>query len=177
MKRLAQFLAPLALLAGVSLFAQAQAPAPTREQAMQMQQMMMAQQMQMMAAIYDLRKSRLGFEETVTAIKVGAEKRGWKLGDVVDMQAEMRKAGAKEARRMKVVNLCPAGANERVAKASGGKAPPLPCRATVFEGSDGKINVVRMNLHTLAKGMQGDLSKVLAELATEEDALYKGVVE
>jgi uncharacterized protein (DUF302 family) len=177
MKKLAQFLAPLALLAGASLFAQAQAPAPTREQAMQMQQMMMAQQMQMMAAMYDLRKSRLGFEETVTAIKTGAEKRGWKLGEVVDMQAEMRKAGAKDARRMKVVNLCPAGANERVAKASGGKAPPLHCRATVFEGADGTINVVRLNLHTLAKGMQGDLSKVLGELAAEEDALYKSVLD
>lgn len=166
-----------ALLAGASLFAQAQVPAPSREQAMQMQQMMMAQQMQLMAAMYDLRNSHLGFEETVAAIKAGAEKRGWKLGDVVDMQAEMRKAGAKDARRMKVVNLCPVGANERVAKASGGKAPPLPCRATVFEGADGKINVVRLNLHTLSRGMQGELSKVLGELATEEDALYKSILE
>ena len=177
MKPLARFLAPLALMACASLSASAQAPAFSREQAMQMQQMMMAQQMQLMAAMYDLRISPLGFDETVAAIKGGAEKRGWKLGDVVDMQEQMHKAGAKEAKRMKVVNLCPAGANERVAKASAGKAPPLPCRATVFEGGDGKINVVRMNLHTLARGMQGELSKVLGELAAEEDALYKGILE
>jgi len=169
MKKLA-----FALLACCSLSALAQAPQPSKEQ---MQQMMMAQQMQMMATMYDLRKSRLGFEETVAAIKAGAEKRGWKLGEVIDMQAEMRKAGSKDARRMKVLNLCPVGANERVIKASGGKAPALPCRATVFEGSDGKINVVRLNLHTLAKGMQGDLSRVLGELAAEEDALYKGTLD
>jgi uncharacterized protein (DUF302 family) len=166
-----------ALLASFSLFAQAQAPTPSKEQMLQMQQMMMAQQMQMMAAMYDLRKSHLGFDETVAAIKAGAEKRGWKLGEVVDMQAEMRKAGAKDAKRMKVINLCPAGANDRVVKASAGKAPPLPCRATVFDGADGKTNVVRLNLHTLAKGMQGDLSRVLGELAAEEEALYKGILD
>ena len=172
MRRLA-----FALLAGASLAAQAQVPAPSAEQAAQMQQLMMAQQLQMMATMYDLRHSRLGFEETVAAIKAGAEKRGWKLGEVLDMQAEMRKAGHKDARRMKIINLCPVHANERLARAGAGKAPPLPCRATVFEGNDGKFNVVRLNLHTLAKGMQGDLSKVLGELAAEEDALYKGILE
>lgn len=164
------------LLTSASLCAQAQAPALSKEQAMQMQPMMV-QQMQLMAAMYDLRKSRLGFEETVAAIKAGAGKHGWKLGEVVDMQAEMRKAGGKDAKRMKVINLCPVGANERVAKASAGKAPSLPCRATVFDGADGKVNVVRLNLHTLARGMRGDLSRVLADLAAEEDSLYKNILE
>ncbi|MDO9226596.1 MAG: DUF302 domain-containing protein [Pseudomonadota bacterium] len=172
MKRLA-----IALLACFSLTASAQAPQPSKEQLLQMQQMLMAQQIQAMASLYDLRYSRLGFDETVGAIKSGAEKRGWKLGGIHDVQAEMRTTGVKDARRMKAINLCPVGANERVAKASGGKAPALPCRVTVFETADGKINVVRMNLHSLAKGMQGDLSKVLGELAVEEDALYKGILE
>lgn len=169
MKKLA-----LALLAFCSFSALAQAPQPSKEQ---LQQMLMARQMQLMATLYDLRKSRLDFDETVAAIKAGADKRGWKLGDVVDMRAEMRKAGNKDAKPMKVIHLCPVGANERVAKASAGKAPALPCRATLFEGADGKTNVVRLNLHTLAKGMQGDLAKVLGELAVEEDALYQNILE
>ncbi|MBU1665944.1 MAG: DUF302 domain-containing protein [Gammaproteobacteria bacterium] len=169
----------ITLLACCSLSALAQGPQLSKEQMQQAQQMILAKQMQMqmMASMYDLRYSRFGFDETVTAIRSGAEKRGWKLGDVHDVQAEMRTAGVKDARRMKALGLCPAGANERVTKASGGKAPPLPCRTTVFETADGKINVVRLNLHTLAKGMQGDLSKVLGELAAEEDALYKGILE
>lgn len=167
----------LILMACASLAAQAQPPAPSPEQIQQMQQMMLARQMQMMAVMYDLRTSRLGMADTVAAIRKGAQQRGWKLDDVVDMQAQMRKAGNKDARPMIVIHLCPAGANERVAKASGGKAPPLACRATVFEGQDGKTSVVRLNLHTLAKGMQGDLSRVLGELAAEEDALYKGILE
>ena len=113
-------------LLALSLPALAQPPAqPTPEQ----MQKAMLQQAVVMSVMYDLRKSRLGFEETISAIKSGAEKRGWQVGAVQDMQAQMREAGAKDAKRMKVVHLCPAGANEKVAKAAGGKAPPLPCRA------------------------------------------------
>ena len=151
-------LACASLAAHTQTQAQGPAPQPSLEQMQQVQQMQRMQQMQMMAAMYDLRKSRLGFDETVAAIKAAAEKRGWKLGEVVDMQA-------------------PVGANDRVVKASAGKAPPLPCRATVFETGDGKINVVRLNLNTLAKGMQGELAKVFGELAAEEEALYKGILE
>ncbi|MEW5787733.1 MAG: DUF302 domain-containing protein [Pseudomonadota bacterium] len=173
-----------ALMLTLSLTAQAQSPAaptgpaapPSAEQMRQMQEAM-ARQMQMMSVMFDLRKSRLGFEETVTAIRTTAQKRGWKLGDTQDMQKAMGEAGAKDAKRMKVISLCPAGANEKVAKAGAGKAPPLPCRATVFDGRDGKIYVMRMNLGNMAKAMQGELAKALAEVAAEEDALYKDILE
>lgn len=137
----------------------------------------MVQRAQMMSVMFDLRRSKLGFEETIQAIKSGAEKRGWKVGPVQDMQAQMREAGAKDAKRMSVIHLCPAGANEKVAKAGGGKTPPLPCRATVFDGKDGMLYVMRMNLTNLAKSLPGDLSKAMAEVGAEEDALYKSILE
>jgi uncharacterized protein (DUF302 family) len=164
------FIVVFLLTISLSALAQSQ---PTPQQ---MQQAMM-QQAQVMSVMFDLRKSRLGFEETINAIKTGAEKRGWKVGAVQDMQAQMREAGAKDAKRMKVVNLCPAGANEKVAKAGGGKTPPLPCRATVFDGKDGKLYVMRMNLTNLSKTLQGDLAKAMAEVGAEEEALYKDILE
>lgn len=172
-----RFLGLLLTLVLLGTNAHAQTPtAPTPEQAKQMQEAM-ARQMQMMSVMFDLRKSKLGFDETVNAIRAGAQKRGWKLADTQDMGAAMKEAGAKDAKRMKVVPLCPAGANEKVAKAGGGKTPPLPCRATIFDGKDGKVYVMRMNLANLAKAMQGDLGKAMAEVATEEDALYKDILE
>lgn len=166
-------LTTFALLA-ISLPALAQAPSkPTPEQ---MQQAML-RQAQVMSVMFDLRKSKLGFEETINAIKSGAEKRGWKVGAVDDMQTAMREAGSKDAKRMKVIHLCPAGANEKVAKAGGGKTPALPCRATVFDGQDGKLYVVRMNLTNLAKTLPGDLAKAMAEVGAEEEALYKSILE
>jgi uncharacterized protein (DUF302 family) len=158
--------------AGTTL-AQYPVPAFTQEQMEQA----MVRQMQMMAAMFEVRTSRLGFDETVDAIKAAAEKRGWKVGQVYDVQAAMHNAGIKEAGRMKVISTCPVDANERLAKASQGKAPPLPCRYTVFDGKDGKVKVVKFNTELFAKNMPGETGKVLADIAEQEEALLKGIVE
>lgn len=77
---------------------------------------------------------------------------------------------------MKVIAACPKQANEQLAKASQGKTPPLPCRVTVFEAKDGKVQIMRLNTGLLAKGMQGETAKVLAQVAAEEEALLQGIV-
>lgn len=169
------------ILAGLmSSVAHAQGPAqPAAAPQMTQQQMQeaMMRQMQMMAAMFDLKTSKLGFEETVAAIRAAAEKRGWKVEQVHDVQAAMKAEGAKDAPRMKVIAACPKDANEQLAKASQGKAPPLPCRVTVFEAKDGKIQVMRLNTGMLAKGTQGDTAKVLAQVAGEEEAVLQGIVQ
>lgn len=162
------------ILLAVSFNARAEAPKQATPE--QMQQAMV-QQAQMMSVMFDLRKSKLGFDETIQAIKSGAAKRGWKISAVQDMQAQMREAGTKDAKRMSVIHLCPAGANEKIARAGGCKTPPLPCRATIFDGKGGKLYVMRMNLTNLAKSLPGDLSKAMAEVSAEEDALYKSILE
>lgn len=149
------------------------APQMTKEQ---MQQAMM-RQMQMMAAMFDVRKSKLGFEETVSALKAGADKRGWKVERVQDVQAEMLKAGVKDAKPMKVMHACPAGANDRLAKIGQGKVPPLPCRYTVYDDKDGKARIIKLNTGLIAKASQGEVAKVIAEVAAEEDALLQGLAE
>jgi uncharacterized protein (DUF302 family) len=151
----------------------AQGPQPTQEQI----QAAMMRQMQMMAIMFDYRKSKLGFDETVGAIVNSAAKRGWQSGPVQDVQAAMKQSGAIDAKRMKVISTCPKDANERLAKASGGKLPLLPCRVTVFEAKDGKSYVVRMNTALLARGLKDEPAKVMAEIAAEEMAVLKDIVE
>ncbi len=160
------------LLAG-SVHAQMPAAQPTPEQ----MQAAMARQMQMMAIMFDYRKSRLGFEETVSALTAAAGREGWNLGQIYDMQSAMKQAGNPGAQRMKVINTCPKNANERLAKASQGRLPPLPCRLTVFEGKDSKAYVVRMNTAMLARGLKGEPATIMAEVAKQEDAVLKGIVE
>lgn len=165
------------LLAGVAHAQGPVQPAATPQLTQQQMQQAMLQQMQMMAAMFDLKTSKLGFEETVAAIRAAAEKRGWKVDQVHDVQAAMKAEGAKDAPRMKVIAACPRGANEQLAKASQGKAPPLPCRVTVFEAKDGKIQVLRLNTGMLAKATQGDTSRVLAQIAAEEEAVLQGIAQ
>jgi uncharacterized protein (DUF302 family) len=162
-----------ALLFAGNAGAQAPAPQITQEQAQQL----MARQMQMMAAMFDYRRSRLGFDETVTALGAAIERQGWQKGPVHDVQSEMSKSGAAPGKRMKVLEACPAGFNDRLAKASQGKLPPHPCRFTVFEGQDGKPYVVRMNSAMLARGMQGDAAKLMGFIGADEEAILKGIAE
>ncbi len=168
MRRLATFLTLVLLAFG----ARAQQPVSPE----QMQQIMMFQ-MQMMSTMFEMRKSRLGLDETMGALKSSAEKRGWQIGGVHDVQAALKAQGVPDAPPMEVFHTCPQNANERLSKASLGKAPPLPCRITVFEGRDGKINLVKFNTANLAKATQGEVSKVLMELAVEEEAMLKGIVQ
>jgi uncharacterized protein (DUF302 family) len=181
--RFAGILLATALISGNALAQQppAAAPQPTPEQMRQMQAMMQAQmqrQMQIMAVMFDVRPAKQGYEETIKAIEGNAGKHGWPVGEIQDMQAKMQQAGMKDAKRVTVIPTCPAQANEKLAKASGGKVPPLPCRVTVFEGKDNKTMVVRMNTSNMAKLVQDPaVAKVMAEIGAEEDAFYKGIVE
>ena len=153
-----------------------QAQQPTPEQMKQMHEAA-AKQFMLMSAMFHTRHSRLGFDETLSAIRDSAIKRGWTVGAVQDVQAAMQQQGIKDAQRMKVIFLCPKEANERMAKASGGKSPALPCRVTVFEDKTGAVHFMRMNTSAMAKLVQGGngLSKLLADIGAEEDALYKPI--
>ena len=171
MTRTLRFAAALALAAACSQAAAQQAPSPEQAQAA------MARQMQMMAIMFDYRKSKLGFDETVSALTAAAARRGWQGGAAQDVQAAMKQSGATDSKRMKVLPTCPRDANERLARASGGKLPPLPCRMTVFEAKDGKAYVVRMNTAMLARGLKDEPARVMAEIAAEEMAVLKDIVE
>lgn len=164
------------LLAALLLTGAAHAQVPPQPLSQQQAQQLMARQMQMMAAMFDYRRSRLGFDETVTAIGTAIDRQGWKRGAVQDAQAAMAQAGA-PGKRMKVIEACPAGFNDKLTKVGDGKLPPHPCRFTVFEGRDGKTYTVRMNSGLLAKGLQGDAAKLMAGIGADEDAILKGIAE
>jgi len=152
-------------------------PVPVLTLTQEQTQQLMLRQMQMMAALFDYRRAQLGFDETVAAIAANASQRGWSAPQIHDVQDAMRQAGASNGKRMKTVATCPNQANERLARASGGELPPLPCRYTVFEGQDGRAYVTRMNTPMLAKGLQGNAAMVMLDIAAEEEAMLKGLLE
>ena len=131
--------------------------------------------------MFDLRRSRLGFEETVTAIRQSASKKGWRVGPTQDAQADMTRAGIKDAPRIKVIPTCPSDANQRLARVSQSyknPIPPLPCRITILIDKDGQVQVIKMNTAHLARAAKIDqLAQVMGEIAAEEEAMLKGIVD
>ena len=172
-----RFILPISLLALTLLVPTAQAEMSAQDAA----QVARIRQAQLMTAMFDLRKSRLGFEETVAAIRLSAGKKGWRVGPTQDAQADMARAGVKDAPRIKVIPTCPPETNQRLARisqASGKPIPPLPCRITVLIDKDGHVQVIKMNTAHLARAAKFDqLARVMGEIAAEEEAMLKGIVE
>jgi uncharacterized protein (DUF302 family) len=167
----------LAIACAVALTPVHAATEPTPEQV----QAARVRQAMLMSAMFDLRKSRMGFDETVAAIRFSAERRGWRVGPTQDASAAMTQAGVKDAPRIKVIPTCPPEANQRLASvtiAQGKPVPPLPCRITVLVDKDKQVQIVKINTAHLARAAKGDaLARVMGEIAAEEEAMLKGIVD
>ena len=136
-------------------------------------------QAKLMAAMMSEKRSRLGFGETVAALQDAAKKRGWEVGQSIDMQAAMLKAGHKEAKPFKMLAMCKKDLAESLLKAqAANKAMPFaPCRMSVFEGSDGKVYIVKPNTELMAQTAPPAFEPLLKKIVEEEKALLAGIAE
>lgn len=167
-------LAALLLLSGHAAWAADPQPAMQAE----MKKMQEAQA-KLMAAMMSEKRSRLGFNETVAALQDAAKKRGWEVGQALDMQAAMLKAGHKEARPFTVLAMCKKDLVENLLKAqAANKAMPFaPCRMSVFEGDDGKVYIAKPNTELMARTATPVFGPLLKNFVEEENALLAGIAE
>jgi uncharacterized protein (DUF302 family) len=124
-------------------------------------------------------KSRLGFKETVAALQDAAKKRGWQVGQIVDMQEAMIKAGQKNAKPFTVLPMCKQDLAENLLKTQvEQKAMPFaPCRISVFEGTDGKVYIAKPNTEFMAQMATPVFAPLLKKFVEEEKALLANIAE
>jgi uncharacterized protein (DUF302 family) len=168
--------ASLAALLLVSATASA-AGSPVDAQA-EMKKMQEAQA-RLMAAMMSEQKSRLGYKETIAALQEAGRKRGWEVGPAVDMQDAMLKAGQKNARPFTMLTLCRKDLAENLLKVQmANRAMPfVPCRMSVFEGSDGKVYIAKPNTDMMAQTATPIFAPLLKQFADEEKAMLAGITE
>lgn len=169
-------LIPAAILLLAAAGAHAAGPTPQMQAQMQTMQ---AAQAKMMAAMMTESKSRLGFNETVTALQDAAKKAGWQVGQVMDMQEVMRKGGHKDAKPFKVLAMCKQDLAEDLLKtqAANQTMPFVPCRISVFEAADGKIYIAKPNTEMMAQTALPPFAPLLKKFVKEEQAVLAGIVE
>lgn len=142
-------------------------------------QKMQEAQAKLMAAMMVDKRSRLGFNETVTALQDAAKKRGWEVGPSMDMQEAMIKAGHKDAKPFKMLVMCNKELAENLIKAQiAQKAMPFaPCRLSVFEGKDGKVYIAKPNTELMAQMATPTFAPLLKKFAEEENAVLANITE
>ncbi len=166
------------LVPALALFAATSHAANPKEMQDSMLQMQQAQA-KIMKAMMQEKQSKLGFNETVEALKKAGEGRGWKIAGVFDAQDAMKKAGHKDAKAMKILGMCHPKLAEAVltAQQKAQMPPSLTCRYSVYEGLDGKVYVMRFNTALMAQMSKGEVAAALSNLANEEDAMMAAVMK
>ncbi len=134
---------------------------------------MQAAQARMMAAMVTEKQSRMGLNETLSALTEAAKQRGWTVSAPIDMQAVMQKAGHKDAKPFKVIAMCKKDLAETLIKtqAMHNMMPFAPCRVSVFEGNDGHTYIARPNTALMAQMAAPIFASLLQQFVAEEQVV------
>lgn len=126
-----------------------------------------------------VKESKLGFDETISAINASAaETNSWKIPIIHELSESLVKAGHDDMTKLSVVELCqPHHAYEVLKKEENRKISAImPCRASVFEDDDGNVFIAEMNTKLLSKMFGKDVAKVMGIVAEEQEAMFKDII-
>lgn len=123
-------------------------------------------------------KSKFSFEETIEKLAKAVGKSDWKMIHTHDLQQLMHKNGH-EVLSAKVMEICaPLFAfkllsedDERI------YSNMMPCRLSVYEKSDGKTYVSRMNIEQFASKMGGVIQEVISTAFKGAEGFIDQVIE
>lgn len=121
--------------------------------------------------------SSLGFDETIAAIEANAKSAGWKVPAVHPISKSVAQAGF-DVNRLTVVELCKAELAGRILKDSDdwSVTPMMPCRAAVYEKSDGEVVIARMNSGLMSKFFGKIVSGVMGKAAAENEKMFEPII-
>ncbi len=123
-------------------------------------------------------ESKYGFEETVNKFESEVEKAGWKMPQVHDLQATLLKHG-QDVKAVKVFELCHPDHAGRILEKDNERivSSMMPCRVAVYEKSDGKVYVSRMNSSLMAGTLGKLINEVMTEAAAENEKMLATILK
>ncbi len=121
-------------------------------------------------------KSRFGFEETINQLTELVPENEWKIIQMLDLQETMRKNG-KDVLPVKVVEMCkPDYAYQLLSEDSQRiYSNMMPCRISVYEKSDGKTYISRMNSAMFAEQIGGVMQDVMSKAFEDVEKMIKKI--
>jgi uncharacterized protein (DUF302 family) len=114
------------------------------------------------------KESPLGHEETVQAIRQAALDQGWKVPKLHRMSEGLQKFGH-QVPPVTVIELCQPDYAAQVLKEDEGRmvAAMMPCRVSVYDTSDGKVMISRLNTGLVGKMYDGLIHDVMAHATSD----------
>lgn len=123
-------------------------------------------------------QSKKNFNETVEWVDSVATDNNWKVIAVHNLQEAMNKNGYKVL-PVKVFAICQPDHAFKVLSKDDERiiSSMMPCRISVYEKSDGKTYLSRMNTSILAAGFEGLIKEVMVSTAEEIEVMIKPLLK
>jgi uncharacterized protein (DUF302 family) len=123
-------------------------------------------------------ESKYGFEATVDSLTNKLGTFSWKLVVVHDLQQTLKKNG-KDVLPVKVFALCKPDYSARILENDSARiiSSLMPCRVSIYEKSDGKTYVSRMDNGLVAKSFGGLVEEVMNESSKEVELILAGILK
>lgn len=123
-------------------------------------------------------ESKYGFTQTVAELSDKIVAAGWKIPVQHDLQENVRKIG-KDILPIKVIEVCRPDYAAEILSADSLRmfSPLMPCRISVYEESDGKVCIARMNSGLLASQIGGIIEEVMGKAFNEMEETLKGFLK
>jgi uncharacterized protein (DUF302 family) len=122
--------------------------------------------------------SRLSFEETVAALAASAEQNGWTIPDTRDLQREYRDAGLDDMTPCTILYFCNAeGGYAILTNNDRNKAMSvmIPMGVSVYETTDGQVEIAAMNLGLMSHFFSGTIKDVLKDSSARYEKSLEAV--
>ncbi len=121
--------------------------------------------------------SGLGFDETVSSLTASAEQNGWGI-DTRDLQRTYQEAGLTDMTRCTILYFCyPQGGYKILTSSDKLKAMSamMPIGVSVYETTDGQVEVSAMNLSLMSNFFGGVVKEVLKDGGERYEKSLEGI--
>lgn len=122
--------------------------------------------------------SRYDFSSTVEKVTAAAAEAGWRIPFTHDLQNTIRNFG-KEILPVKVLEICHPKHSSRLLELDDERIVStfMPCRISVYEKSDGKVYISRLNGALLSSSFGGLVEEVMSTANAEMEAMISTITD
>jgi len=123
-------------------------------------------------------ESKYGFEETVEVFTAKVDEAGWSILQVHDMKSILLRHGH-DVDNVQIFELCSSKYSAEILKLDDERivSPLMPCRIAIYEKSNGKTYVTRMDSKLMARPFGGVINKVMQTAAVETEEIIAQIIK
>ncbi len=131
----------------------------------------------MPSLMLQVHESKLGFDETVTAIEKSYKENNWKVPKIYDIQKTLQGAGYADMTPVKILSVCQPDDAHKILSEDENKMVTaiMPCRIGVYQTGDGKTYVSTMNIGLMSKMFGGTIAEVMGGVAAKEQQIMQPI--